>query len=78
MDGTFLKKELDNRGIKYAHVSDNTGISYVSLSRYLNGRQDMPEARVRLVCLTYGIPLKIFGLSDPNLVQGQANQDQAS
>lgn len=59
-----LKEILDSLGLKYTFVAEKSCIPYSTFMHYLNGHKAMPEAKLRLVCLTFGIPLKKFGLTD--------------
>lgn len=70
--GQKLKIELQKRGLIFKFVSAKTNISYESLKQYLNGHRPMPESKVRLVCMTFGIDLKIFGLDDTYKFQQEA------
>lgn len=62
--GTDLKNELKQRGLKYNFVAEAVGLNPKALNKYLNGYAPMPEIKLRAICLTFGIPLSIFGLSD--------------
>lgn len=62
--GKLLKEELDKKGYRYKHVAKETYLPYNSLIGYLNGHKPMPASKVQLVCLTFGIDPKIFGLGD--------------
>ncbi len=58
--GPLLKQELRKKGYFFKFVSNQTGIPYGTLSHYLSGARPMPESKVRLICLTFGISLKKF------------------
>lgn len=67
--GKKLKEQIRSKGLRFTFVSDQTGIPYDSLIQYLNEHRPFPEPKVRLICLLFGIDLKIFGLDDKNSLQ---------
>lgn len=62
--GAQLKKEIEARGLYFKHVAKSTGIGYISLIHYLNETRPIPESKLRLVCQTFGIDVKKFGLDE--------------
>lgn len=67
--GTRLKTELKSRGLVIKFVAKKTSIPYGSLVRYLDDSRPIPEDRLKLICLTFKINPKIFGLDDHNSCQ---------
>lgn len=63
-NGSILKEELDKRGLKYKFVAKAVGIHYQTFVNHLANRVPIPEVKIRAICLSFGIPLKIFGLTD--------------
>jgi transcriptional regulator with XRE-family HTH domain len=62
--GKQLKTVLDDQGLKYRFVAKAVGITREQLNRYLNERDNIPEVKLRCICLTFGIPLDTFKLAD--------------
>lgn len=67
--GKILKNEIDAKGLRYKFVGESVGIPPKQLNKYLNGHQDLPEVKLRAICLTFGISLKKFGLIDYTGIQ---------
>lgn len=70
--GLLIKQELQNRGLLLKFVAEKTGIPYGSLLHYLDGSREIPEAKIRLICLSFGMSPKIFGLDVLNSSQKKA------
>jgi hypothetical protein len=68
----LLKAEIQNRGLVMKYVAFKCGIPQHSFWAYLNGKRSIPESKLRCICLTIGIDLKIFGLDDNNNFQRKA------
>lgn len=64
-----LKEALKSTGYRFDYIAEKTGIPYDSLIQYLNGHRPIPENKVRLLCLTFDLPLKKFGIFDRDSVQ---------
>lgn len=62
----IFKQQIEDLGIKYKKVEELTGIPENVVSQYANGHRPIPEAKIRLFCLSFGINPKIFGLNVRN------------
>lgn len=69
MQGKLLKRQLKDKGLFLGFVSRKTAIPYGTLCHYLADHRPMPESKLRLVCLTFDIPLNLFGLDVENSSQ---------
>lgn len=66
MCGLRIKKYLDENGIKYTYVSEETGIPMNILSPTLNGKRKMSAEEFILICKVLNVKTDFFAsdLSD--------------
>lgn len=60
MFGAKIKTYLDDNGIKYTHVSAQTGIPMNILSLLLNGKRKVKATEYFAICSVLNVPLTKF------------------
>lgn len=60
MFGIKIKKYLDDKGIRYTHVSEKTGIPMDTLSLLLNGKRSVEATEYFAICDALNVPLTKF------------------